>query len=552
MAAHGVAQRQSVLHSPVCPWFTEDIALFNTLKLAVAFMVLIAAPVARADAAPPEMPLPLAVIMGDLATVDAHVAAGTDVNQRDDFGSTPLIIAAVFDRPGVAATLLAAGADPTLTDAEGSNPLHIAAFLGRTAVVQAFLEAGVDRYIRSASGATAYDYAAAPLPEDRAIHDQLRAGLGPLGFQLDDAQVAAARPVIAHMLRPTAEALRDIDFRPVERPDFAVSTPEAEGLDPMLVAELYREAAALPRVYSVLVVKNGKLVAEKYFNDGGIDRPTLIQSAAKSIFSALVGLAGREGCLPDMDARIMDFVPDMAGQINDPRKSRITIRQLLQMRSGLPWEETDPALWDMLMKGDHLAPLRDFPLVNDPGEAFNYSNFSTDLLGVIVTTACGRPLDQFASEHFLQPLGIQFGEWVHGNDFHYPLIHMTPRTAGRFAQLYLDGGAHQGSQVIPADWVSASLADYSEDAWVTVARRDHAGRYLRDLGYGYQWWQASIGDRRINFAWGHGGQFYGLVHDQNLVVIVTAYPAFMEHDSTNWSHERAQLNLAGKFISLLP
>jgi CubicO group peptidase (beta-lactamase class C family) len=523
----------------------------KTPTLIIALLVALSPSTAAAEDAP-DMPLPMAVMIGDLATVKRHIAAGTDLDQRDDFGSTPLTIAAVFDRPQAVAALLSAGADPALTDPHGSTPLHIAALLGRTKLVDNLLEAGADRYQRSASGAMAYDYAAAPLPEDTAIFEMLRTQLSPLGFSLDEARLAAARPAIAAMLRPMAADLKDVSYTPVERADFPVSTPQAMGLDPMLVAELYRDAEALPRLYSVLVVKNGKLVAEKYFNDAEIDTPTLIQSAVKSVFSALTGLAHREGCLPDLDAPAIGFLPELADRISDPRKSGITIRQLLQMRSGLPWEETDPELWDRLFEGDHLEPFNRFPLVADPGEQFNYSNFSTDLLGVIVTRACKVDLDDFAAAQLIDPLGVRFGEWAYGRDFFYPILHLTPRTAARFAQLYLDGGRHDSTQVIPADWVSASLGDYSSDAWVTLERVDHAGRYLRDLGYGYQWWQATVGDRRINFAWGHGGQFYGLVHDLDMVVVVTAYPAWREHGSENWKHERAHLNLVGKFISLLP
>jgi CubicO group peptidase (beta-lactamase class C family) len=496
--------------------------------------------------------LPIAVLTGDLEAIQRHIVLGSDLNQRDDFGSTPLVIASVFDKPDVAEALLAAGADPTLVDANGSNALHIAAFLGRRSVVRALLDAGADRYLRSATGSTAYDYAAAPLDEDQIVFDELRAGLGPLGFRLEDAELATAKPIIAEMLRPLPADLTNVDFTPIEREDFQVSSPEAEDLDPLFLAELFREAEALPRIFSVLVVKNGMLVAERYFNDGGIDEPTLVQSAAKSIYSSFVGLALREGCIQDLDARLVDFVPEISGQLTDPRKREITIRHLLQMRSGLLWEETDPSVWDQLLEGNTLASFRDFPLVADPGTQFNYSNLSTTLLGVVVATACNRDLDDFADEHLLRPLGVEFGEWVRGEDHHHPLIHITPRTAARFAQLYLDGGAFGDAQVVPSEWVSASIQDYSPDAWVLQQRLDHAGRYLRELGYGYQWWQAGIRDRRINFAWGHGGQFYGIVHDQNLVIVVTAYPAWLEHDDQNWTHEQSHLNLAGKFISLLP
>ncbi|MDQ2091788.1 serine hydrolase [Marimonas arenosa] len=523
------------------------------LVLTIALVALLSPADVLADNEPPGMPLPLAVLTGDIAAVEQHIEAGTDLNQRDDFGSSPLIIAAVFDRPKVAAALLEADADAMLRDAQGSNPLHIAAFLGRTEVARSLLDAGVDRYARSASGAMAFDYAAAPLPEERAIFDVLRNQLAPIGFRLDDAEVAAARPVIARMLRPSAEDLDDVTYAPVERAGFPVSTPEAEGLDPTLVAELYRDAEALPRLFSILVVKNGKLVAEKYFNGGDIDRPSLMQSVVKSYFSAFVGVAHERGCLPDLDQAVIDYFPEYAGQITDPRKSGMTIRHLLQMRSGLPWEESDPVLWDRLINEDNLKLLAEYALVNDPGSAFNYSNLSTRLLGVIVERACDADLMTFAEDAIIRPIGGTLGNWPRDPQGQYhPVLEATARTNAKFGLLYLDGGIADGKQVLPKDWVDASLTSYSDDAWVTLERLTRAGRYFRDLAYGYQWWQAKVGDRRVDFAWGHGGQLIVLVDDLDMVLVVTAYPAWLEHDQENWSHERSHLNLAGKFISLLP
>jgi len=519
----------------------------------LALVVLLSPAAVFAGSEPPETPLPMAVIAGDVALVEQHITAGADLDQRDEFGSTPLIIAAVFGRPEVAAVLLAAGADPALRDAQGSNPLHIAALLGRTGVVRSLLDAGVDRYARSASGAMAFDYAAAPVPEEQAIFDVLRSQLAPLGFRLDDAEMAAARPVIAGMLRPLAKELAGVTYAPAERDDFVVSTLEAEGLDPALVAELYRDAKALPRLYSVLVVKNGKLVAEKYFNDGDIDTPSLMQSVVKSYFSAFAGVANKRGCLADLDQPVVDFFPEYAAQITDDRKTQITIRQLLQMRSGLPWEETDPVLWEKLIDEDNLKLLAEYPLVNDPGTAFNYSNLSTRLIGVIIERACGTDLRSLAEEALIGPIGGVLGEWPRDPQGHsHPVLEATARTHASFGQLYLNGGVADGRQLLAKDWVDASLTNYSGDAWVTHQRLNRAGRYFRDLGYGYQWWQARVGERRVDFAWGHGGQLIALVGDLDMVLVLTAYPAWLEHDAENWSHERAHLNLAGKFISLLP
>ena len=389
--------------------------------------------------------------------------------------------------------------------------------------------------------------------KSRWIFNLLRAQLGPIGFQLVDAEVAAARPIIADMLRPSASELEGVHFAPVERAGFPVSTPEAEGLDPTLVAEMYRDAEALPRLFSLLVVMNGELVAEGYFNEGNIDTPSLMQSVVKSYFSALVGVAHERGCLPDLDQAVVDYFPEYAGQITDPRKSAITIRHLLQMRSGLPWEETDPDLWDAHLREDNLKLLAEFALVNDPGSAFNYSNLSTRLLGVIVERACGVDLRGFAEETIIGPIGGTLGDWPRDPQGQYhPVLEATARTHAKFGLLYLDDGLAEGRRLLPEDWINASLTSYSDDAWVTLERLTRAGRYFRDLGYGYQWWQASVGDRRVDFAWGHGGQLIVLVDDLDMVIVATAYPAWLEHDDENWIHERSHLNLVGKFISLLP
>jgi hypothetical protein len=78
-------------------------------------------------------------------------------------------------------------------------------------------------------------------------------------------------------------------------------------LDPLLVAELYHNAAELETLYSLLVVKNGRLIAEDYYNGGAVGQKTLVQSASKSYISALVGIALEEVCLSSVDQKMVDF-----------------------------------------------------------------------------------------------------------------------------------------------------------------------------------------------------------------------------------------------------
>ena len=117
---------------------------------------------------------------------------------------------------------------------------------------------------------------------------------------------------------PSPEDLAAVDYTPLAGGDWEVSSPEAEGLDSDMVAKLYYDAAKLDSIYSLLIVKNGYLVAEKYFNEGSIDLKSNIQSISKSYISALVGLALEQGCLNSLDQPFLDFFPKYADQIEDP------------------------------------------------------------------------------------------------------------------------------------------------------------------------------------------------------------------------------------------
>jgi CubicO group peptidase (beta-lactamase class C family) len=256
-----------------------------------------------------------------------------------------------------------------------------------------------------------------------------------------------------------------------------------------------------------------------------------------------------------VDQKMIDFFPEIADRITDPRKTDITIRHLLQMRAGYPWEETDPELWDGLLSGHYPPLIEAIPLLGDPGTQFNYSNLSSNWLGIILARATGTNLRSFAQKHLLSPIGAEAGEWgtdAEGHNQGCGVLHMTARDAAKFGLLYLNHGRWGGQQIVPADWVEQSLTSYSEDTWIAQARLDHQGAYFRDLGYGYQWWSAQVGAHDIDYAAGHGGQLIILLHDMDMVIVATSYPFFLQHDDEAWKHEKSTFNLVGKFIHLLP
>jgi len=342
-----------------------------------------------------------------------------------------------------------------------------------------------------------------------------------------------------------------VDYTPVEMTDWEVATPADQGLDPKLVADLYRHAAELPSLYGLLVVKNGHLIAERYFNGGTLQQRADLASVTKSYTSALVGIALDQGCLSSVDQRMIDFFPEFADEIDDPRKEQITIGDILKMRSGYPWEEMTPPYLDMLFSNnDWLGNIIEFPLTSDPGTKFGYSNLTAHLLGVIVARACDTSLLSFGQQYLFSPMNARVGAWWYDANGYYNGgggISFTARDAAKFGLLYLNHGEYAGNQVIPADWVRDSLRTYSENLY-----NNRLGSYFRDIGYGYLWWSARAGGHRFNYAWGHGGNLIILLDDLDMVIVTTAnsLPGIWGEEA--WEKEGAIIDLVGRFIKSIP
>ncbi|UCG61204.1 MAG: serine hydrolase, partial [Candidatus Zixiibacteriota bacterium] len=149
---------------------------------------------------------------------------------------------------------------------------------------------------------------------------------------------------------------------PLVRDDWPVSTPEEQGVSGDLVHDTYLEAMHLEGLYSLLVIKNGYLVAERYFNDAYVDMAPSVASVTKSFTSALTGLALRDGHLTSLDQKMVDFFPELDWAGTDLRKGDITIRQMLQMRSGYPAEAVGGYLDELMAYDfDWIPVLIDFP-----------------------------------------------------------------------------------------------------------------------------------------------------------------------------------------------
>jgi CubicO group peptidase (beta-lactamase class C family) len=154
------------------------------------------------------------------------------------------------------------------------------------------------------------------------------------------------------------------------------------------------------------------------------------------------------------------------------------------------------------------------PVVDVPGGRMLYSTGSTHLLSAILTKATGKSTRAYANERLAEPLGFRIRPWQRdpqGIFFGGNEMYLTPRQLLRFGQMYLDGGAYQGKQVVPRAWVEESVRPRTTSPW-------------NGHGYGLGWWSKESGGRRVFFAWGYGGQYVFVAPELELVAVFVSRP----------------------------
>jgi ankyrin repeat protein len=150
----------------------------------------------------PAMDIHTAVVTGNGEALKQHIAAGTNINEKDPFGgSSPLISAALFGKTDMAKILIDAGADINFQNNEGSTALHTAAFFCRPEIVKMLLDKKANKDIKNKYGATPYESVAGPYADVKSAYEMLEKMLSPMGLKLDYAYIEKTRPVVAQMLK---------------------------------------------------------------------------------------------------------------------------------------------------------------------------------------------------------------------------------------------------------------------------------------------------------------------------------------------------------------
>jgi ankyrin repeat protein len=157
---------------------------------------------AQSQVKPPQIDINSAVVTDNIEAVKQHIAAGSNINEKDPFGgSSPLISASVFGKTEIAKVLIEGGADLDIQNNDGSTALHSAAFFCRPEIIDMLLDKGADKTIRNKFGATAYESVAAPFEDVKSAYDMMGTMLSPMGLKLDYDYIQKTRPEIAATLK---------------------------------------------------------------------------------------------------------------------------------------------------------------------------------------------------------------------------------------------------------------------------------------------------------------------------------------------------------------
>jgi CubicO group peptidase (beta-lactamase class C family) len=308
--------------------------------------------------------------------------------------------------------------------------------------------------------------------------------------------------------------------------EWRTSAPQLQGMDStkLLIAdEFIRER--LPDAFSLLVVKNGYLVFEKYYSWGSPEKYAVVHSVTKSVTSALIGIALEKGHLDSLDQKLIEFFPEYLKDEPDPRKKEISLKDLLTMSAGFKWNDRGPVMRYWYTSLDWAEFTLELPLENNPGDKFNYNSSISHLLSIILTKATKTGTLDFANQNLFGPLGIS-GFW-HLDPQGYHIggfgLSLTARDLAKIGFLYLNNGYWNGRSIVPENWVKESTAQQIE-----AFRSPLYGRF----GYGFHWWVKQVDGVDSFRAWGRRGQFIVIVPELDLVIAVTSQTA-MPHPPTS-------------------
>ncbi|HEV8315092.1 MAG TPA: serine hydrolase, partial [Burkholderiaceae bacterium] len=268
-------------------------------------------------------------------------------------------------------------------------------------------------------------------------------------------RLAAIAPTIA-LLFALEAAAADV---PWPTAGWETSTPEAQGMSSDALARLVDFGAA-NQMDSLLVVRHGRIVAEAHYAPFRAGTRHAINSATKAVTGTLIGIAQQQGLIGRLDQPVLELLADRSVPAADERKKALALEHLLDMTSGLDWQEPlsgrPRTAIDMEQTRDWPRFVLERPMAQAPGSGFNYNSGNSHLLSAIIAAKSGRSTLDFAREQLFKPLGITDIVWrqdPQGLATGGFGLYMLPRDLAKIGYLYLRRGQWDGRQLIAAAWV---------------------------------------------------------------------------------------------------
>ncbi|MCK1544820.1 serine hydrolase [Bradyrhizobium sp. 179] len=301
-------------------------------------------------------------------------------------------------------------------------------------------------------------------------------------------------------------------------PDWQVSTPEEQGMDSAELAKViaYGKTKSFD---SLLITRHGRIVLDAYYAPYTGDIPHNLNSATKSVVSSLIAMLRKDALLDSFEQPVLDIFADREVANVDERKKAITVQHLLDMTSGLEWDEgfeggREQSMIDMRRSPDWVKFILDRPMSSHaPGELFYYNSGNSHLLSAIVTKLAGTATVSYANMKLLGPLGIAPPFWrrdPQGIAIGGFGLSLRPHDMAKFGYLYLRRGEWAGQQLLPAEWV-----DSVSHATIRMNARADAS-----LTYHNQFW--ALPDQHVFMAVGYHCQVIMIFPDLDIVAAMTA------------------------------
>jgi CubicO group peptidase (beta-lactamase class C family) len=294
------------------------------------------------------------------------------------------------------------------------------------------------------------------------------------------------------------------------------STPEAQGMDSAALARLL-DFGTSRSFDSLLLVRHGRIVLDAYYAPYTAEIPHAINSSTKAVIGTLAAIAQKDGLLDNFDHPMLDFFAGRGIANVDDRKKAITLQHLLDMTSGIDWNEPVDgravSMFDMERSPDWVNFILDRPMSSAPGEIFNYNSGNPHLLSAILTRLTGMSASDYAKAKLFGPLGISIWNWRRDpqgiSTGGYGLA-MLPRDMAKIGYLYLRGGQWEGKPLLPPAWIEkASHATVNMNA-----------TFEPELRYSNLFW--ALPNEHVYMAVGYHCQVIMIFTELDIVAVMTA------------------------------